>query len=53
MTLYATFLIVKGVLNLGAAIAAWLYLKDVRMAGFWLFLAGADLWIGLWSFKEF
>ena len=51
MALYATFLVIKGLLNLGAAITAWVYLKDIRMAGFWLCLAGADIWMGLWSFK--
>ena len=51
MALYATFLVVKGLLNFGAAITAWVYLKDIRMAGFWLGLAFADTWIGVWAFK--
>jgi len=49
---YTTFLLTKGLLNVGASIVAWVYLKDVRMAGFWAALAFADIWVGLWSLKE-
>lgn len=49
MNIYAFFLIVKGLLNLGAATAALLVMNDPKMSGFWLALAFADVWIGVWS----
>ena len=49
--LYGGFLITKGALNLGAAGAAYFLLRDNNMAGFWLALAAADLWLGVCSIE--
>jgi hypothetical protein len=46
MTIYAIFLIVKGCLNLGAALAAYFMAQDTKMAGFWLCVGCADFWVG-------
>ena len=51
MGIYAVFLLTKAFLNFGAAIIAWAYLRDIRFAGFWLFVGLADLWVGLCSLK--
>lgn len=51
MNTYAAFLLAKSILNFGAGITALVWLKDVKMAGFWLALGVADLWIGWWSLR--
>ena len=48
MTVYTGFLLTKGVLNLGAGVAA-VMMKNPAMGGFWVLLGLADIWIALWS----
>lgn len=47
--LYSLFLCLKGLLNLGASVIAFYVIHDAKMAGFWLLLGMADLWIGWMS----
>ena len=50
MTLYVLFLGIKGLLNISAGITAG-YLGNPTMAGFWVLVGCADLWIAWWGLQ--